>query len=274
MVNAGALYINGLKMSWISGTSIGVTAGACRDSSNVNDIIIPNAIIVDATKVGPNGLDEGALVNNMYYAVYAIASSLSANPATNISQQAIYSGNGTFTIQPSPASTTTNNPQPAIILSTDDSMPLLPKDYDMYRRIGFVLTDGAAAILAFYQEGNGSDRTMYYDTAGAVLAAGASAVYANVNLSDFVPLASAQGGSTNVIFLVALTPTAAEDTVNLKPIGSASVNGIAIMSGDVAGVVHTDMITCPGAINGGAVQVEYKVAGAVDLSVAGYVDQL
>lgn len=283
MVNAGSLYVNGLQMTWVDGTHITVGAGAARDGTNITDIVVPATLTLNTAVQGANGLDIGAMANNTFYAVYVIGSSLSNTPPveTDVQVSTMAAGttilNGTVIAEGTVAQsvgTVSNNPPPALIISTNFSQPNLPQGYDMSRRIGFVKTDGAAALLAFWQVGNTQSKIMYYDVGIQVLNAGASAAYAPVSLATAVPATVANGARAEVIFDAILTPTAAADKVNLRPTGSASVNGITIMSGDVGGVAHEDTLWTAAAISAGNLSVDYKVVGTVTLNVMGYMDQL
>lgn len=271
MVNAGNLYINGLQLNWATTTEILVAPGAARDSTNTNDIVVTASAGLECvtTVSGAGGLDIGTIAASTFYAVYVIASSLSADPDVQMGMQR----QGT-TVVANPEPNTTNNPPPAIVISLSFVQPTLPENYDMFRRIGTVKTDGSDHFLPFWQDGtNNPNREMWYDTGIAVLTAGVSAAYVTESLAAAVPDAI---GNTSVTFDVLLTPTAAGNGVNLRATGSTSTNGQAIMTGDVAAVVHEDSIRCPAAINSatGHVSVDYKVVGAVTLNVTSYVDTL
>jgi hypothetical protein len=270
MVNLGSLYLNGLQLNWFSTTEILVAPGAARDSTNVNDIVVTNAngLTCLTTTQGVGGLDIGTIAANTFYAVYVIGSSLSADPDVQMGMQR----QGTVVVA-NPEPNTGNNPPPAIVISLSFVQPQLPEGYDMFRRVGIVKTDGASHFIPFWQSGINAARTMWYDTAINVLTAGASAAYVTESLAAAIPDAV---GQCDVIFDVLLTPTAAGNTVNLRPTGSTSTNGVSIMSGDVAAVVHEDSLRTVAAINGatGHVSVDYKVTGAVTLNVSGYIDNL
>ena len=237
IVNAGFKYITGMELSWNTVSTITVSNGQARNSDNINDIKLDLPVTINAAANGAGGLDIGALGNNKFYAVYVIGDSFGVGV-------------------------------PSALLSLDLFQPLLPSNYDMYRRVGFVLTNGTAEILKFYQTGLSSDRTMWYDVAIATdVTAGASAVYADVDASDSVPPIA-----TNVIWQVTFTPTGADDQVQLIRKGSAAANGYAIMSGSAAGVVKAGTLFCPISETG---QIQYKVTGtATAINVQGYVDTL
>jgi hypothetical protein len=288
MRNSGNLYINGLEIA--PGTTnllVDLGAGIARDISNQDDIYLPAPVVINTATTGVNGLDTGALAEATFYYVYVIGCSLAANPEiltpTQVSTMASGSTilNGTVISEgtvPQPTWSVTNNYQPAGLISLSSSAPTLPEGYDMYRRVGTIRTAaGAATILPFWQAGgDNSARWMYYDAGIPVLTAGVSATYVAVSLAGAVPaIASNINAIDNVMLDVLLTPTAAGNTVNFRPTGSSSTNGNAIMSGDVAAVVHEDSIQAIAAITtGGALSVDYKVVGAVTVNVMGYVDYL
>lgn len=239
VVNAPEKYLNGLQLTWTTATTLGVAAGRARNSTNQNDIILSAAVTINGAANGANGLDTGSLANNTFYAVYVIGDSF-------------------------------QNQTPAAIISADLSSPLLPFGYDMIRRVGYVKTDGSAEFLPFRQEGSGVDRWMWYDVAIATdITAGASATFAAVDMSDGIP--SLTTGSM-VNLLTVFTPTAGDDTVQLRPGDSTATDGYTRMSGSVAAVAKTGNLVVPYDATTG---VDYKVTGsATALSVAAYLDQL
>ena len=259
ITNDRQYYINGLKLTWLTGTTMSVSAGKCSNSSNKNDITVGLPLNVAATQTGTEpvpagtgaitintaaqgaaGLDIGAMANDTFYAVYAIGDSYGVNDGS-------------------------------ALISANLSQPLLPAGYDMYFRIGFIKSSGAAAILEFRQDGCGLDRWMWYDAPIATdITAGASATYAPVSLVASLPVAT----PTMVNFYCAFTPTAGDDTLVLVPGTSTSTLGYATMSGSVAAVAVTGHLICPtdAPLTDG---IDYKVTGsAVAISVSAYLDQL
>lgn len=240
VVNAGQYYINGLELSSLTATTMFVAKGQCRDSTNVNDIFLPADITINAAIQGAAGIDQGALVATTFYAVYAVGDSFGNNVGT-------------------------------AVISANLAAPLMPEGYNMFFRIGYIKTDGAAHILAFRQDGCGLDRWMWYDVAIATgITSGSSATFADVDCSAGLP----NSVPTMVNFLCVFTPTAATDTLELKPGDSAATNGYARASGAVAAIAETVNMVCPtDAPNTEA--VAYLVTGsAVAIDVAAYLDQL
>ena len=81
-VNAGELYINGMAVSNDSTTPdeiINIAAGSCRDSTNVNDIVLSAAVDVSNVLSGAGGLDTGSVAVSSWYAVYILADSTKYN---------------------------------------------------------------------------------------------------------------------------------------------------------------------------------------------------
>lgn len=241
IVNAGLKYVNGLQISNNATTPdeiVDIAAGAARDSSNVWDIVVDAALNVNIAVNGANGLDVGSVAADTLYAVFVIADS-------------------------------TKYLDPAGLLSASGT-PTLPRGYDVYRRVGWVLTDSSSDILVFDQWGEGQERHMYYRASIATdITAGASATFAAVDLSGSVPVSAKE-----LIAKCTFTPTGADDPLELRNGDSAVDNGQAIESGSAAGVVKICNMRCPigSAVASG---VDYKVTGsAVAINVQGYVDVL
>lgn len=258
-VSPGLILISGLELTWTSTTVITVAAGYARDSSNTNVINMGNALSVAATGTGEqpvaagtgaqtitttvsgvNGLDIGAIAASTFYAVYVIGDSFNVSPGS-------------------------------VIISANLTTPTLPAGYNMYLRIGYVLTDGSKHFLPFRQNGSGLDRWMWYDTAIVTsVTAGTSSTYAAVDATGALP----NGNPLMVNWLCTFTPTGAGNGLNLRAGASSSTNGYAIATGDAAGVAHEVNMFCP--TDSPITQaIEYKVVGtAVAIDVQAYLDQL
>lgn len=259
-VGLGYLYLQGMVMAFVGTTTFTVSQGICRDSTNVNNISLglpanvaatqtgelpvpagSGIVTVDITTSGVGGLDTGTIAASTFYAVHVIGDSY-------------------------------GNKASSVIISTSLTAPVLPSGYNMFRRIGMIKTDGSSHVLAFRQAGLSVDRWMWWDVAIATgVTAGASATFATVDCSAGIP---ALGVNSEAIFLVLFTPTAAANTVELRPGLSSATNGYARLSGAVGGVVEVGMMTCP--IDTPMTDaVDYLVTGsATAISVAAYLDQL
>lgn len=256
IVNAGLLYVNGLQLSAqiaigaMTPKQITLKLGAARDSTNTNDLILgiqaPNGvpaiapIVINGANVGANGVDLAVLADSSLYAVYIISDSTNYQPTAGL-------------------------------LSLSATSPNLPEEYDMFRRIGWVLTDSSANILQFWQYGSDETRIYYYDVGISVLSAGAANTFTAVNLSTAVPPIA-----TEVLLNYTFTPTAAGDLAEFLPYSSGATNGIVQISGGVA-VAQTGMVWVPCQLTvGGVPEILYKVTNTATLTllVAGYKDFL
>lgn len=238
IVNLGNKYVNGCALSYVGNTSITMASGQVRDSSDVNDIVIPSLCTVNAALNGVvNGLDTGSLAASTLYAVYAIADSTAFRPA-------------------------------GCLLSLSFSQPTLPFGYDMYRRVGAVKTDGSSHLLDFTQNG----RYMYYAAAIATaITAGAATSFTAIDLSADVP--SVSGGIITILKAVLTADAGATRTVALRATGSSSAAGQVIASSP-ASTVTTASLVAP---SNSVASVDYLVSNAsaaVAISVFGYIDQL
>lgn len=238
VVNDGLTYIDGLQLTWASTTTLTVAAGQCRDADNVNDIVLSSAVTINAATNGLNGLDQGALANSTFYAVYAIGSSF-------------------------------NSSLGGAILSTDTSSPLLPSNYDTYRRIGYVLTSGAAAILNFRQTGNGPDRWMFYDVMINELNGGNATAFTDVDMASSVPVGSAKMVKLQCTY----TPAAAGRAALIRPDGAVAAEGwVKLQNCAAAAQISMQDILCDSLS-----VIEYDLENAADalsLDVRGYQDRL
>ena len=247
-------YIDGMALSYATTTTLTVAAGTATNGNavaNTNIITIPAAVTISTTVVGAGGLDVGTIAASTKYYVYAIGSS--SNYAAAANTQQVYT-----------------NPYPGSALISTSTTPSLPLNYDMYRYIGSVYTTSGSVFEPFRQYGNGTERTMMYVTAVAELSGGTSATYANIDVDSSIPKVGLQA-----ILKVAVTPTAAADACHILPYGVTSTNGFVTVSGDVAAVVNT--VTgqlCAAVSNAGVATLQYKVTGAVTISVQGYIDLL
>jgi hypothetical protein len=274
VVNAGLLYVNGLRLSVNATTTLlNVALGQCRDSTDTNDIFVSSNVIVNLANRGINGLDSGTVANSTMYAVYAIGSSAN-QPFTLHAGQFVGRGATVPTSQDSNFSAFPGG----IILSTNFSQPILPAQYDMFRRIGAIVTTNAGAVADFVQTGSGSAREMWYGTHAATsIVGGAATAFAAVGLNAVTPTVPVI--ATKVLLDVSFTPAAAGDSIALQPIGAPAASVYAGFNGVVAGVVQRETVACPCGLAGAPVtsNINYKVTAGGDAAtilVAGYEDIL
>lgn len=188
--NLGMLYVNDLQISnnaTTPDTKLDVAAGQCRDSTDVTDIQLDEAVTIDASVNGANGLDTGTFAASTWYAVHIIADSTNRQPV-------------------------------AALISTSRTAPTLPFEYDVFRHIGWALTDGSVHFLKFYQFGNNSLRKYFWDAAVQVLDDGDAETLTAISLAAAIPPQNLLPVGLRVDF----TPATADDKVSFAPFGSTS----------------------------------------------------
>jgi len=212
IVNAGLAYVNGLSIL-NTGTSVKtllLTPGAARNSTNIADIILSSTITLNGSIVGANGVDDSPLLANKFYAVYVIGDSNAYKPTAGLFSLAI------------------------------NSPTYFPVGYDMYRRIGWILTDGSANIVNFWQYGTNEERMYYYDVAISALSGGSQTSPTVIDLSTSVPSIS-----TEVLFQVTYTPNVATSFAKFLTYGATSPSSIIGIFGYGISGVQNGMITIP-----------------------------
>lgn len=242
------LYINGLVISVASDETLSISAGQCRDSNDIMDIVIggdplngPSTdapVTLDYRVSGINGLDTGSIAASKMYAIYAIGDSRYYKaPAT-------------------------------IMTLASNSAPRMPFGYDSYRLIGYAVTDSSSDFLPAYVSGNNNTRIFTYDAPQATaVTAGASATYAGVVLTTLV----APVDNTPVFVQTDYTANAAADVLKMQ--GFDSVGDAVTIIAPVAGATaHTVTVsTVLAQLNTAAPTINYKVsAGTVAVNVAGF----
>jgi hypothetical protein len=240
IVNARIVYANGLQLVYGTASTFTMSAGAASNSSNVDDIVLPALVTNTITSVGVNGVDIAAAVASSFYAVYLIGDS-------------------------------TGYKASASLLSLNASQPSLPFGYDMYRRVGYVLTDGSANLLKFWQYGNGGSRDMWYDTPIATPAITTSTTYVTQSLAAGIPAFACE-----TFLKVDYTPNSATNVCNMGPYGSTPTAAMIIFGYGVA-AAQQGMAVVPCALNSGVPTIEHKETSASDalvIAVSGYRDNL
>lgn len=252
-------YCSGMHLTWISTTSIHITAGQCSDSKNISDINIGNYLghgnsaqtensstTLNAATNGVNGLDIGSLANNTWYAVYVIAD--------------LY---GTHL--------------PATLLSTSAVLPILPEGYQVFRRVGWVRTDGSAQIIRFWQSGSEWREYYQWNTPILVLDAGTATTYTAFSL-----IAGAPPQATPIWLNVVTNVEDPGDVFSIRPTGTNAGTGVAaplnFSGGALSGVDFPYPTTriWAGVVNG-VPSLDYVIpSNGVSLSVyvAGFEDYL
>ena len=236
VVNAAYLNVQGLQLAVASNTTMTMAAGAARNSTNENDIILNAPVTINAAANGINGLDTGVLVLSALYAVYVVGDSSQNNPA-------------------------------GAVISANASAPLMPVGYDMYRLVGYVRTDASVHFLAGYWSGSSNERTFTYDAPITVGTTNASAAYADIDLSTLVPIVD------NLLVSIAynFAPNADGDSFEMH---GANSTGDAVTVYAPTAAKHVGANTQVLAqIKAAKPQISYKTAAAIGslaLLVAGY----
>jgi hypothetical protein len=252
-VNAGELYLNGLQISISEEeTHINVKRGAARNSTNVNDILVPDDTIARLERSGLNGLDTGTAAANMLYAVYAIGSSVAAP------------GNGQ-SVSPYPA---------GILLSREFTRPYMPVGYDMYRRIGAILTDVDGNIVPFVQVGNDTNRTMRYGYGGPLLTFGNSTDWFEISVNTQFGFEVMPFIATNIHISTSYTTPDLFDSFYLQPTGQPDGPYYNVGSGVIINeVFHETMTAQCNADTSFNYQLDDN-AGSLSITFRGYDDLL
>lgn len=186
--------VKGLNLIWNSVTTLFVTTGTCRDSTNTFDITSSRILTLDTTISGLGGLDTGTLLASHWYQVYIIADSSGVRV-------------------------------PGVILSISYT-PTMPFGYDIFRRIGCIRTDGSSNIIAFFQTGLYQTRYYQWDGIITLLSFGTENVFTTLSLIPAVP-PTVTKAKLNCYF----TSATVSNSFSIKPSGSAAVAGSCSITG-------------------------------------------
>lgn len=244
IVNAGLLYVNGLQIVYSNAKHITLENGAARDFNNIDDIILSSNIIIDGTYVGANGVDVAPLAANTFYAVYVIGDSTGHNAAAGL------------------------------LSNQNNNAPFLPVGYDMYRRVGYILTDNSSNISVFVQCGSNETRRYYYLTPINILTNGTATTFANVSSATAVPIRSgSQNQNTEALLNINYTPSSAANSAQFQISNTLGVSPVLQFGCGVA-APQFETLTVP--TNTIFQFITYKVfAGdTLTLNVTGYTDYL
>lgn len=236
-VLAGSL--NGLTMTWNSGTQITVSPGAAASDDSTTLMTLPSGYVNTTGNFvvgsGNGALDTGSMANTTEYFVFLIE-----RTDTGIVD---------------------------ILFSTSATAPIMPSGYSKKRRIGAFRTDGSANILKFSQSGD----AFLYDIP---LGVGPISVTTTAQLITF-PIPSLPSGITAtyknittysvVAQSILFTSPAASTQVANTPTGNVSHNAPGAVA--VAGSFST------GTVNG-QIRAVSSVAGGLSSSfaVTGWID--
>lgn len=301
IVNAGHLYLDGLELaylvipsvpvsSYVAGKAFLMLPGQARDSTNINDIILPQAsdaagqpyvlndypvgAVVNGLQVGANGVDVAVLAASSAYAVYVIGSSISVFTSSS----ALGGGPSPNPLGPISASPPVNPYPVAGLLSlASNEVPSLPSGYDMYRRVGTAMTDAGALVIDLIAFGENRDLA-FSNAPVRVLTAGAAVAFAAVpvavGIAPDAGVPAVYGAAKEVVLSVSYTSALAANTAEFLPFGSpgsAGSVGVVSFGGSVAGV-QTGVVSVPVGYNAGVPTIMYKVVAGdtLTLSVVGF----
>lgn len=240
IINLPYSDINGFNVAWASNTTLTVTSGLCRDSTNVFDLKTTATKTIDAAVNGVNGLDTGSFAASKCYAIHVIGDSSGFNST-------------------------------GVLLSLSDTAPTMPDGYDIFRRVGWAMSDGSTHFILIYQSGIGSVRSYTYDEPVSVLSGGSSATFAAVALTEKVPAVN----NLQVFLAADFTPNAANDVAYLRSGGSSATNGITF-KGSVAAKISSCVVPVVAKLVTAAPTIEYKVtaSGALTALLVSFVDYI
>lgn len=230
------LYITGLNLAWASNTTLTISPGLCRDSTNSYDInASAGSFTLNGAVNGVNGLDTGNLAASTWYAVYVIHDYTHQNVN-------------------------------ATLLSTSATNPLLPATHNSFRRIGWVRTDGSSHFLKFYQCGNANDRFYQWDSLATILSGGTATTFTAQSLAAGAPpqampvyLTLTYTGALSGN-LAGVRPTGSSATIGVTPITINAINAATLRIFPAAKILP--------ALSGGQASIEYIVTASDLLSIS------
>lgn len=227
-----AFHIQGLTVALDATTPdslLVLSTGQCADHYDNIDMVVDAEITLNAGVVGVNGMDVGALGNNLFYYIHVIGDSSGFN-------------------------------KPAGLISLSYDAPALPYGYDSFRMVDIKVTDGTADFILSYTEGVYGCRKFIYDAPPIVLTATGQVLFVALDLSETV----APVGTPMVQFTASITPETAGNDVTLVPTGSTST-AYAILSGSVAAVAEVGDLDCIAFIDdSGNASIDYATSAAAD----------
>jgi hypothetical protein len=254
-INAIYLDINGLRLvGAFSNTTLTVSSGICRDSTDVFDMDLGNFLgvnpnvpadtstIVSSAINGINGLDTGTIAVSTTYALYVIADPIKTNPS-------------------------------GLLLSLSATQPTMPFGYSLFRRIGWALTDSSGNFKQITQVGTGAVRTYEYATPFAILTGGVATTFTNVLLATAVP---------NILAPVFINATYTGVAANVAGIRMAGIQAGTLISecpikivAQVSAVPTTmSSVSILNRVSPSAIQYAVVSGDALTIEVSGWTDYL
>lgn len=233
VVNAGNLYVNGLIPYFVTATTVSISSGQARDSSDVTDVFLDADITINTALFGVvNGVDAGPLTASSYYAVHVIKDS------------SLYNA-------------------PGGLLSLSATAPQLPSNYDTFRHIGYVYLNSSSNILSFYYIGNSNDRRFILDTAlTTTVSAVGDTAYQIFSFTGKMP-AVANNDYMIAIVNATLLAASAGNGAFFKAFNSSSTDGQNYIKCPAASTmaVQLELLT---ELDDGAMKIKWKTSSASD----------
>jgi len=224
-------------LSYISSTTVQVTAGSWRDSANSFDLILGSNTNVVITTTGAGGLQTGSSESsNTWYGVYAIGDTSGSNVTTT--------------------------------LLIPEGVAFNESGYDVIRNVGWVKNNAGADFFRFNTEGKGSSQIYLFDidAQSEILTAGSATTFTDIDCSAFIPPTSILG-----FFQVGVVASAAFAGITIRPNGAGGTYAAFVTRPGIATTItnrsFAAMITDEDRI------IEYEMINAGDdgyLSIQGF----
>jgi hypothetical protein len=246
VVNQGFMYVNGLGMEWLSSSTLQVSPGMCRDSTNSIDIPVNVELTLNTALLGAGGLDQGVMAINSSYNVYVIFDPTLRLPPSVICGLSKDSDNNLI------------------------SLPQIPYGYAIYRRIGYFTTVANTNIYNFWQNGSGSQKFYNLDYPVTIGFTTNSPSYTTVDLTPALP------SSEEITAILNVNMNAGSTVVGIRTLGSPNgVNTSNYITVNSANGQYPGQFQIITALNGSNnPSVEYSANGGGNIRVVGYIDSL
>jgi len=233
-------YVDGMNTS-VNGNLIDISPGTVRADDDSQMIASAATLSANPAVNGANGLDTGAVADNNWYAVMAIADSSGANPV-------------------------------ASLLTLTPSAPTMPAGYDLKRRVGWARRESSAWVVrSEYQRGRLRDTWWDTATAGIILSSGSSLAWLTVTCDTRVP-PTARMMIGNFRVSTSISPAAKEWATLRRESGSSNLLSI----GSSQDVLDWQFVTCVMQLTS-AQTMQYQVSDTdINLTIValGYRDEL
>lgn len=231
--------IQGMNVSKVSDTSIQISTGHFMTTDYKIDLSLDTALIVHTNTRGVNGLDTGTiqastfdgggvLTSGKLYEVYVIYSMSAGKVAAGI------------------------------LHLHDGNPPVMPEGYDVYRLVGWFMTDASANVPIMYQNG---DDVWIDDPVKVADGTHPALIGQQLALGGVVP---ANASLVHLMCVCGDAITVAE--MQLRPYGgTGGANGIVWLYADITGGTHASQVTMPITANAGIPTIIYQMGAATSM---------